>query len=456
LEIYSTGLSIIFLCTLDATAYSQEINCLLQSLKVRQKPHGGWGYPEKPTGDTSMTQYGVLSAWEATQSGFAIPQESIEAVTLWLLKTQDRGGRRSKGVVDNGGGFGYQGVVSETDGLVAQSDVKPSMSAAGLGSLFICADLLGLVPRAARRDENLPMALFELRAEKPKAADAKKLSDKISPRRVKDAEARGNGWMSAHNDAKRLKEGWVYYYLYAYERYASFRELAEGKSDPEPAWYTNDAQFLIHNQAADGSWSTKTPMAGKTADTAFAALFLLRSSKKSIEKAYGYGDSTMVAGRGLPKETGSLLVLRGKVLPAAQWTSAAELLPILQNREGEDFGKGVAALGQLPSKEADVLATQHADVLRRLIADQSPQIRIAAVQAIGNSTTLDLTPTLIYAMSDPDTDVACAACDALRRLSRTPGKGPIAGQLTDARRRDEIQYWKQWYQTIRPEAEFDN
>ena len=36
-----------------------------------------------------MTQYGVLSAWEATQAGFKIPSNTIESVTNWLLKTQD-------------------------------------------------------------------------------------------------------------------------------------------------------------------------------------------------------------------------------------------------------------------------------------------------------------------------------------------------------------------------------
>ena len=43
LEIYSTGLAIIFLVEVDPVRYRADIECLLASLRLRQKPHGGWG-----------------------------------------------------------------------------------------------------------------------------------------------------------------------------------------------------------------------------------------------------------------------------------------------------------------------------------------------------------------------------------------------------------------------------
>ena len=49
-------------------------------------------------GDTSMTQYGVLSSWEAKQAGFEIPMYTMEGVADWLMRTQDPSG-----------GFAYQG-----------------------------------------------------------------------------------------------------------------------------------------------------------------------------------------------------------------------------------------------------------------------------------------------------------------------------------------------------------
>ena len=417
---------------------------LLQYLKAKQKPHGGWGYPEKETGDTSMTQYGVLSAWEATQAGFKVSPDSIEAVTTWLLKTQDPNG-----------GFGYQGTVAPSNGLVKQHEIKHSMSAAGLGSLYICADLLGLVPRAEKRDENLPAAPCEVKGRQPPAAAGLNPQTKIDPRRLKDTEIRGNHWLGAHYDMRR-KEWWTFYYLYAYERYASFRELSEGRADPEPKWYTDGARYLLHLQAQDGSWTTDKSPSRSTPDTAFATLFLLRSSKKSIEKAYGYGDSTLVAGQGLPKDTTNLQVAGGKVRAVPKWATAAALLPILEKRDDPAFDQGIAALGQLPPAEAGILAAKNQDLLRRLVADRSPATRIAAVRVIGRSANLDLVPKLIYALGDPDEPVALEACDALRRLTRSSGPEPLGGKLTEDRRSAEVRYWKDWYLAIRPDAAFEN
>src|SRR3954464_1470698 len=59
-DIYSTGIAIIFLCTVNPSKYQAEIVKLRDSLEERQKKCGGWGYPDKQTGDTSMTQYGML------------------------------------------------------------------------------------------------------------------------------------------------------------------------------------------------------------------------------------------------------------------------------------------------------------------------------------------------------------------------------------------------------------
>ena len=57
--VYSLGLSLVFLLELDPEAYSAEIGGVVRLLVERQKSHGGWGYLHQPTGDTSMTQYGV-------------------------------------------------------------------------------------------------------------------------------------------------------------------------------------------------------------------------------------------------------------------------------------------------------------------------------------------------------------------------------------------------------------
>ena len=139
---YSNGLAIVFLCELGSKKYSREIQWYLDLLRKRQKAHGGWGYdgnsPEgadRETGDTSQTQYAALGYWEAYHHGFRIDPDSLERATDWLLRTQDPGGC-----------WGYQGIVSTGSQRVPQSDLRPSMLAAGLSSALICADLLTIAP----------------------------------------------------------------------------------------------------------------------------------------------------------------------------------------------------------------------------------------------------------------------------------------------------------------------
>ncbi len=102
--IYDTGIAIMLLVEVDASRHRYEIESLVQSLHLRQKADGAWGYPpEHPdhgkTCDTSMTQYAVLGLWEAEDlAGVETPRLVWDRVARWLLLTQDPGG-----------GYGYQG-----------------------------------------------------------------------------------------------------------------------------------------------------------------------------------------------------------------------------------------------------------------------------------------------------------------------------------------------------------
>ena len=70
LDVYSVGLCVIFFVEADPVAFKAEIQTYLDHLLSIQKPHGGWGYRDRTTGDTSMTQYGVLALWESEHAGF--------------------------------------------------------------------------------------------------------------------------------------------------------------------------------------------------------------------------------------------------------------------------------------------------------------------------------------------------------------------------------------------------
>ncbi len=435
-EIYSVGLATIFLLEVDPSTYRPEIELLLEVLRRTQKPHGGWGYADRDTGDTSMVQYAALAMWEAKRAGFDVPMPMIEGLTEWLLRTQDPSG-----------GYGYQGKVSTTWQPVPQSQIRLSLTAAGLGSLYICADLLGFSEQAPQREEGIPPALREVRDDQP--AD-RRIRTRIDPALVLTAQRRGNQWMA--NNFQPDPEGWTHYYLYGLERYMSFREAHEGEGHRIP-WYRAGAGFLVRTQEQAGSW---TGRAGATVDTAFGLLFLMRSMKRSIDKAQGLGAGLMVGGRGLPQDTERVEVRRGQVVARPLMGPAEELLAMLDDASGAEYDRALAQLADLTPEEAHRVFGRQPDRLEQLAREQSPQARISAIRALGARRDLDVVPLLIRALDDSDAGVVRAARDALRRLARRPA-GFGLSDVTDASERAvAIREWKAWYQAVRPNAEFEN
>jgi hypothetical protein len=436
-EIYNLGLAIILLCELDPSRNSSEIEVLLKSLLAKQKPHGGWGYPERQTGDTSMTQYAVLACWEAKQAGFVVRKETIEGVTHWIIKTQDPSG-----------GFGYQGNVASGSSLVAQSDVKNSMTAAGAGIVYICADLLGMNEEMKKKQQqgDLPAALKEVGQQEARRA----ARTQIDSRRLHETEVRANLWLRANY--KIDPPGFTHYYLYALERYSSFRELAEGRIESEQKWYSDGAHFLIKSQAADGSWSSQGE---KVPNTAFGCLFLLRSTKKSIEKARSYGSGWMVGGKGLPKDTESVKVRQGNVVAAPSLAAADQLLAAVDNPEEAGLAEKMESLAALSAAETQVLLSTHAQKLRRLAEGATPEARRAAVSLLARGDDLDNVPTLIFAMRDSDAAVVREAWDALRRISRRLDLPPAPASPGEEQRKQAIETFKAWYLAIRPDADLE-
>lgn len=436
--IYSAGMCILFLCKRDPVKHRADIECLLQYLRAKQKPHGGWGYSHSQSGDTSMTQYGVLSAWTAMRAGFKIPTEQIDAVTIWLLRTQDPSG-----------GFGYQGILGEGNTLVKQNEIRPGLSAAGLGSVYICANMLGISSKLEKREEEHPSALKEV---KPKAgtpeAQQQKPKTRVNSQQVHECMARGNQWFAANFtvDAGTYN----YYYLYAYERYKSFWEMAEGKEEKDPQWYSDIARHLLKKQKEDGSWQGDC---GAVSDTAFCLLFLLRSMKKELPDYLG--DGTMLGGRGLPKNTKGAEVVDGKVVARKSLGPAEQLIAQLDKWEDKDFSEKLPQLEALPSDKVESLDKGAMEKIRKLVANEKPEARIVAVRLLGATRNLDNVEVLLYALTDPDPSVVIAANEALSRIRRSPDAVILPNNFTPEDRRLAIDKWKAWYLSIRPDVELE-
>jgi hypothetical protein len=450
-EVYDVGTAIPFLCIWGADRERNTVQALIDYLFSIQKPHGGWGYRTRTTGDTSMTQLAVLACWEAKQLKVNVPNEGVERVVMWLMHTQDPGG-----------GFGYQGKLSlEGDkGLVQQSEVRPSLSAGGVGAVYVCYDFFGFNAEARARWQlgYQPPGLKEVNPAGKDLIAAAKLENpntKIEAALFQQTQNLGNRWIEGN-----YPEGttpWAHYYLYALERYWSFRELAEGPSNKSRIdWYTRGATHLINSQEpGSGRWSGS---GGPMADTAFSILFLVRSMRKSIQKARSFGDGTLVGGRGLPKDTDSVRVRDGVVVSTLTLEAADQALAHLDGMSDYESAQQMESLAEMSAKDAEELLSKHARTLRRLAGGNSPEARAAAVQALGRSNDLDNVPTLIHALGDPDSEVVCAARDSLMRLARKfdRGFGPSSDQPSEAERQEAIKRWRAWYAGFRPDVEVGN
>lgn len=432
-DVYSLGIAVMFLCELDPSKYSKEIEYFLAVLKLRQKAHGGWGYTAQHTGDTSMTQYGVLSAWTARDAGFVVSDDSLERVTNWLIRTQDPSG-----------GWGYQGNDPGNYTRVPQSEVRLSLTTAALGSSLIAGKLLGVIDMSDEGDdEGLPPALIPVQEKQP---DNPNLNQNIDPARLRAAIGLGNNWFRQNFTIK--PGGFTHYYLYALERFMSFKELAEGRRVPEPEWYNEGYKYLKETQDPTGSWRSE---GGYAVDTSFAILFLLRSTKKAIEKSKTFGAGTLVGGRGLPSNTAGVKLRGGRVVAKNQAQAVEDMLKALGDPDEIELEQLAENPEEIELSDDQQIRHQQLKDLRQVVRGGSSKARLAAVRALGKSRDPAYVPLLIYAITDPDPKVAVAADQALRMMSRKLDGVAMRIPPDKADREQAVARWKSWFTRIYPD-----
>jgi hypothetical protein len=241
-----------------------------------------------------------------------------------------------------------------------------------------------------------------------------------------------------------------HYYIYALERYKSFREQIDKGPDPNPRWYDRGVEWLAETQQEDGGWRGDDPV-GPT-DTAFAALFLMRSTKKSIAASLGQG--LLTGGRGLPKDTTNIRIRRGKIVAQPLTASPEEIMSIMEDPDHPDFG----ALADNP--ESILLSVDpgkrkgELQRLRRLVQSGNSEARRLAVQALSRHRDFDNVPVLIFALGDQDAGVVREARNALRFISRKFDGFGMPDYPSDAQKQAGIAAWRNWYRSIRPGAKF--
>jgi hypothetical protein len=220
---------------------------------VSAQTDGYWRYPAGGF-DLSNTQYALLGLKAADRCGLKVPQEVWRDALEFLLDHQDKDGEPvAMRANEVRGGYrvewtqpaharGFRYVQGE------HAPATGSMTTAGAACLMICQSMLWSSKRFSPDERE---------------RTRKGLADALA-------------WMQRHFDVSsnpgvaRTRHGWHYYYLYGLERMGILGHLRfVGKSD----WYFDGAELLMFEQADEGGW-----MGGDVVDSAFALLFLKRSS----------------------------------------------------------------------------------------------------------------------------------------------------------------------------------
>jgi len=441
---YSLGIALIFLGELNPHAHRQEVDALLKAIYQRQRPDGAWSYPNYATGDTSQTQYACLGLWMAGRQDIQVSLPAVERVCNWLLRTQDPSGA-----------FGYQGKDPGSFTRIAQERRTASMAAAGVGSLYVCGELLGFIddPRKARARMRLPPAIRPVQD----ARDGP-ITQAVDQALWQESTKAGNNWFDRNAGVQNSGElaGYPqqFYYMYAVERYKAFQELAEGVDEKEPGWYNAGVNFLRTEQKPDGSWVSGHQSA--SIDTGFAILFLLRSSKATVTKLV-IEKGRLTGGKGLNSDLSTAKVdAKGQVVTASPEKSVEELLKVLEDPDSpkSEYVNDMPDKLVLPTdpRERQLQLAR----LRRLVVNGSFQARLTAAKTLGTIRDLDSAPALIFALSDPDYRVVRSAENSLRFMSRKPdGFGfEITEEQPPKHVYQEAQKnWTNWLLSVKPDAE---
>jgi hypothetical protein len=404
-----------------------------------QKSHGGFGYLEKPTGDTSQVQYAMLALWMLHKAGLDVPSQTIEGAIRYMIATRDPSG-----------GWGYQGVLPTNGvGLVPQTQVTKSLATAGSCSILIAGDILGFYRQMKRgndEEDGIPDAFIRTDLLKKNRSERRELTlkrDDLDP--TIDAAVK-------YQNSTDFTSGFFYYYWrYSQERYESFLEVREGKQPKSPAWYNKGVTDLASLQEPNGAF-TQAKKADFTPDeicTCFALLFLTRSTQKAIGKI---NEGFMAGGYGLPDDVSSVRRIGDRIVNDAE-TSVENLLTLM---EGDNTGN--VEIGLLPenlklSKDPGVRRDQVARLSRLLVSNDYKSRQIAA-KLLGRSEDFDQAPELIYALLDSNDLVPMIAEESLRLLSRKLNAGTLKARPKREEKLAAFKYWKEWYLGVRPDYEF--
>ncbi len=441
-DCYSAAVCCILMCDVDPNKYHDDINLIISGFLQRQRPNGCWSYAPFKYDDTSQTQYCLLCLWVAAQNGFDIPVDAVERCAGWVI-----------GMQHPDGGWAYRAPYNEQTNPTPVFDqqhiqVSHSMTAAGAGMAYLCYHLFGFASGASPGDGQLPSAVQVVDDQKQHKGVTLK-SDKVSRAALQNSMRLADAWFAAN--LRFDAPIWTHYYMYGFERYKAFQELVLRQNNAEPAWYNQGVDFLRRTQQPNGAWRSPIATTANTnepIDTSFAILFLTRSSKKTINKVMLEG--VMRSGKGLPKDLSTVRIADGQILNPEMVENVDGMLKLLEEQK-DDLDPETLA-DQLVLDPDPQKRSQQLEHLRRLVHHKNYKVRLSAVKTLSTARDFGNVPALIYALSDPDTNVSHAALDGLRFTSRRLSTPGIPENATAEQMRQLQEYWKAWYRSVRPDG----
>ena len=439
---YEMAVSVLLFAEVDAERYKNEMRTVQKYLMEWQFPNGPFGYHGDKDGDVSQTQYALLAIWTLDRNGIPLDYGKVVEATQWLLRVQDVGGS-----------WPYKG---RDPGIgrpnITQAKPDMSMGLAGGSSILIAGDALRLWGETVDdADPGIPGLPEAIKVYKEDTNVVRRRRANMSQEPIKRSVALLNAWRKANPYERKSMLDWYYYQLYTLERYESFYEIAHGlPKDSSPAWYNQGVDELRSIQSPEGGWTDRSNTR-PAVSTAFAILFLIRSTQKTI---FTMSQGSLQGGYGLPKDTTDIRVegtqIKGRPI-AAQVTDMLDILE--KDGAGETEGKSIPDDLELAS-DPDARAAQ-LDRLERLVrGSRSWQARRVAAKLLGRSDELRVVPSLIYALSDPDEPVRRFARDGLRFLSRKFDGFGMPDRPNQAEVEKAQQQWRDWYRSVNPKYVF--
>ncbi|MEC9094891.1 MAG: HEAT repeat domain-containing protein, partial [Planctomycetota bacterium] len=348
------------------------------------------------------------------------------------------------------GGFVYKASPGTVYGGVTQS-----LTAAGLGSLYLLGDAYGLhggEEVTKKRKPGLEFLPPSVTMVVEEDKDAKKGNKKPAPVRqiagFGNAKLRGDQWFKQNFVIN--PESWTYYYLYGFERYSAFKERAEKINPIAPAWYVGGAKFLKGAQNANGSWmSTNSVDQNIDHSTAFAILFLVRSTKLIIPS---YLDIVEGGGNGLP-EQGELTFRGGRLVNKTYRQDFDSILSLIETGKPTDWAAFENKFDSLVLSSQKGSRAQQLATLRNLVTNENAVARKVAVKSIGKFRDFDNIPFLIHALSDPEPEIAKLANEGLRFVSRKFKSQKLSAKPNKQETEAIVKFWSKWYLEVVPEGQ---